>query len=515
MSAMTHLNDMGIVGGGPSAVCLLDALARTDSAPGGITVFEPSPHLWRGRPFQPDMRTARVNIPPEGMSVRFGDTGHFQRWLEMRDRTTGSGADHADPFSGARFVPRAVFGDYLEQSAHAALSRLRERGWRIDLIRQRVDSATPGVDRVTLQTARGRRVTVGRAVLCVGAGRPADTYSLAGAPGFVRDPYPLSSRLTGIDTTRDVGVIGSGLTAVDVVLALAARGHQSRIQLLSRSGVLPGVRQRPVPYPLRHFTPEKFRAAAARNEIVTLEQLIATMRTELADAGESLDSVATEIAAIGREDPVRLLRRQLGEVDSPSLALRILQRAVPATGPDVWPLLPEHDKAELLRWHYRRLMSLCCPMPPASAATLLELLDSGQLEITPGIRHIKASTHGGFTIMADDGEHTADVVINAVNAAARGIPPRAEPLIASLVAAGVADRHPRGGLHVQRATSQLIAGGAADPRLYALGDLASGSLFFTFGLPSLVDRAHDIVSTVLDDTRAAMSSRLDPVLQIV
>jgi uncharacterized NAD(P)/FAD-binding protein YdhS len=387
--------EIGIVGGGASAVCLLDALARAPGAPGGgITVFEPSPHLWRGRSFQPDTRMVRVNIPPEGMSVRFGD--------------------------------------YLEQSAHAALTRFRQHGWRINLIRQRVDSATPDGNRVTLQTEHGQRVTVHYTVLCVGAGRPTDTYALAGAPGFVCDPYPLSGSLVGIDAAQEVGVIGSGLTAVDVVLALAARGHQGRIRLLSRSGLLPMVRQ----------------------------------------------------------------------------------HAVSATGPDVWPLLPEQDKAHLLRSHYRTVLSLCCPMPPTRAAALLELVDSGQLEIITGIRHIKASTGGGFTIIADDREHTADVMINAVNAATRKIPPMAEPLITSLVAAGLADRHPHGGLHVDRATSRLITGSVADQRLYALGDLASGSMFCTFGLPSLVDRAYDIVAGILDDLGGATSSWLDHVLQI-
>lgn len=117
---------------------------------------------------------------------------------------------------------------------------------------------------------------------------------------------------------------------------------------------------------------------------------------------------------------MRLLRRHLAEVDSPSLALRIL-------------------------------------MPPTSAARLLELIDSGQLQIVSGIRHIEASADGGFTVVADNGEHTANFMINAANDPARRLPPRAEPLIASVVAAGVADRHPRGGLHLDRATSQLVA----------------------------------------------------------
>lgn len=497
---MNRSIEIGVVGGGASAVCLLDVLAEAELVPGGITVFEPSVHPWRGRPFQPDVETVRVNLPPDRMSLRVGDTAHFERYLATRDVSARSLTDYTDPFCDARFVPRALFGDYLEQSALAALSRLRDRGWRINLVRERVDIAIPDGNRVMLETEHARRVTVDHTVLCVGSGPPNDPYRLAGSPNFVTDPYPLSRTLVGIDTEEEVGVIGSGLTAVDVILTLAARGHQGRLRLLSRSGVLPGVRQRPISYTLRHFTPERFRAAAARNETVTLDELIATMGTELADASENLASVAVEIAAIGKENPVRLLRRHLAEVNSSSLSLRILQRAMRATGPDVWPLLAEREKIELLRRHYRTVMSLCSPMPPASAAKILELVDSGQLEIVSGVRIIKASTDGGFTIVADGGKCTASHLINAVNAPGHKIPPMAERLIASLIAAGVADRHPLGGLQVDRATSRLIARGKADPRLYALGDLAAGSLFFTFSLPLLLDRAYDIVHALLDHT---------------
>ncbi len=43
--------------------------------------------------------TVRVNIPPDSMSVRFGDTGHFERWLVTRDLTAGSSDDYVDPFT--------------------------------------------------------------------------------------------------------------------------------------------------------------------------------------------------------------------------------------------------------------------------------------------------------------------------------------------------------------------------------------------------------------------------------
>ena len=45
--------------------------------------------------------------------------------------------------------------------------------------------------------------------------------------------------------------------------------------------------------------------------------------------------------------------------------------------------------------------------------------------------------------------------------------------------------------------------GEPDCRLFALGDITFGSLFFTFGIPVLVDRGRDIVDTMLHNASAA------------
>jgi len=498
---------IGVVGGGASAVCLLDALAQRDVVPTAIVLFEPSQHLWRGRAYQPDATTVRVNAPPDDMSVRFGDVGHFESWVRARQLLLGPVADHIDPRSGARFVPRAMYGDYLEQSARAALVRLVGRGCQVELVREVVTAADRTDDGVALTTPRGDRYEVDYAVLCVGGGRPTDLFGLAGAPGFVPDPYPVARGLSGVPRDQDVAVIGCGLTAVDVVLALAAGGHRGGIRLLSRRGVLPAVRQRPIDYELRHFTPTRFRAMAARGETCTLDDVIAVMRTELADSGVRLEDVVRELDATGAEEPVGRLRRQLLSVHDSWLGLRILQRAVPDTGPDVWPLLPEHEKNVLLQSHYRTIMSICCPMPPSSATTLLSLVDSGQLEVVRGLEAVTPVAGGGFEVVAEGVARSADVVVNAVNAPTHRIPPRAEPLISSLVGQDVARRHPRGGLHVERATSRLTVDNRPDHRLYALGDLAAGSLFFTFGVPSLVDRAYDIAGAVIGDAVVVPAAR--------
>jgi uncharacterized NAD(P)/FAD-binding protein YdhS len=483
--------ELAVVGGGASAVCLLDALAQADRVPDGITVFEPAPALWRGRPFRRDLPSVRVNAPAEEMSVRAGDTGHFQRWLAG----AGPGSAPADPYCGVPFVARGVYGDYLEEAANAALLRLYGRGCRIGLVRAPVTAAGPVAGGIELCTEPGDRCTVDQLVLCVGGGPPADGYGLAGRPGFVAEPYPAADRLAEIDPTAEVGVLGCGLTGVDVVLALAARGHHGLIRMLSRSGVLPGVRQRPVPYTLRHFTAARFRRRVRAGHPLALPELVELMRVELRAAGEDLGPIAEELAALTDEPPLVRLRRNLGEVDSPGLALRILQRAVPDTGPDVWPYLAEPDRVAILARYYRALMSLCCPMPPASAAALLALAETGQLEIVSGVRAVRPGAAGGFVVTGSGPDRTVNVVVNAVNSADHRIPPGAAALVDSLVAAGLGQRHPRGGLCVDRATSRLTVAGVPDARVSALGDLTAGSLLFTFGVPSLVDRAEDIANT--------------------
>ncbi|WP_161934819.1 FAD/NAD(P)-binding protein [Frankia sp. R43] len=495
--------DIGIVGAGAAAVCLLDALSQADSPVGRVTVFDPVARPWRGRPYATDVPAARVNAVPREMSIRHGDPDHFARWLRQSGHLVAP-----DPWTGTPFVARAVYGDYLADSAAAAIARLRERGWQVALERTVVTAAVLADERVVLRTAKGRHHAADYTVLCVGVGRPHDSYALRGRPGFVADPYPLARSLPAIHPEAHVAVLGSGLTAVDTVLGLTAQGHQGPISLVSRHGVLPAVRQRPVDVELRHFTPERLRAWARRGDPVPLARLVDLMRRELADGGHDEPRLAEEIFDLGRQGPVDRLRRQLTEVDDPDLGLRVLQRAVPETGPDVWPLLSAADRTHILTHHYRALMSLCCPMPPSTAVTLLALADAGQLRVRSGLHGVRQRAGGGFTLATAHEDLSCDTLVNAVSPPAHRIPVQARALVASLVAAGAAAAHPHGGLAVERATSRLTVEGRPSTRLHALGDLAAGSLFFTFGIPSLVDRGADITQAMI--THAELADRASP-----
>lgn len=473
--------DIAIVGGGAAAVGLLDALAgpaasaaeygsgSAGSGTGTITVFEPSPRLWRGRPYGPDLDSVLVNAPPAIMSIREGDFGHYAAWLGER------GTAHMDELLGRPLVPRGFYGAYLEHTAEKATAALEERGWLVRVVRARVTRVARSGARLVLRTHDGHEHEATHVALCVGGGAPPDLYGLAGTPGFTADPYPLADTLGGVPAEADVAVIGSGLTAVDVVVSLAARGHAGRITLLSRGGVLPHVWQRPDDRRPRHVTAERVAELHTAQGSVTLDDLIRLLRAELAEAGEDFDELKSDLAGAGAEDPVERLRQQLAAVDDPRIGRRVLQQTAHSVGPYAWRLLPESDRAWLRR-HLRTASSVASPMVPRNATVLLRLLDAGRLSVARGLRAIEPM-NGRFRIRDGDGGRTTQYVVNAVNPPPQAIPAAAGHLVRSLTDTGLATRHPAGGLI------------PADPRVQVVGDLTGGGSFITSSIPGIATQA--------------------------
>ncbi|MFI6984377.1 FAD/NAD(P)-binding protein [Embleya sp. NPDC050154] len=485
--------DIAIIGGGAAAVGLLDALAPTAARSGAaadtrgtVTVFDPSPHPWRGRPYGPDLDAVLVNAPPAIMSIRNGDFGHYAAWLGER------GADHDDKLLGRPLVPRALYGEYLEHTAEKAMAALGEHGWEVRLVRARVTGAVRSAARLVLRTHDAQEHEVTDVALCVGGGTPADLYGLAGNPGFTADPYPLADTLGRVRAEDEVAVIGSGLTAVDVVVALAARGHTGRITMLSRGGVLPHVWQRPTDRRPRHVTADRVTELRRARGHVSLDDLIGLMREELAEVGEDFDEFAAVLGSAATEDPVRRLRRQIASIDDPRVGRRVLQEAAHSVGPYAWRLLPEADRTWLRR-HVRTVNSVVSPMVPVNASILMGLLDSGQLAVTRGVDAIEPAG-GRFRVRTGSGERTTTTVVNAVNPAPHSVPAAARQLVRSLVDSGLATRHPAGGLV------------PVDPHLHVVGDLAGGGSFITSSIPAIAAQASGTARALRGQGREAARS---------
>ncbi|WP_051871553.1 FAD/NAD(P)-binding protein [Streptomyces sclerotialus] len=479
---------IAVVGGGTAAACLLTALSRrlpalSAAARGTVLVYEPRRPLWRGRVYQHDAPEIITNVPVSVMSLHDDDPAHAARWLAHR-------LDEHAPDAGARFVPRQLIGDYLVAEAEAAQRRLLARGWTVRLVPELVDRIAPPGRRLTVFT-RNTATACDFAVLCLGGPEPADPYQLAGHPGYIARPYPVSDSLRTLSSTADIAIIGTGLTAVDLVAGLAARRHQGRIWLTSRHGILPAVRPPAPAHRFTHLTATRLRLLAGRGryDLAALTRLVAA---ELASARFDAAALAREI--IKRESPLERLHRHLA-TPSPR-GLHILQQAVGLVGQEAWHLLPPDDKHRILAEFHPVVMSLISPMPPRNARMLAGLAATGQLAVLPGLRAV-TPYNGTFLVRTRTCTVRAGAAISAVTPAVHAVHPDARPLVDGLTRDGAAVPDPGGGIQVDFRTARVTPSARPAPSaLFALGDLTHGSLYFTSGMPAIVQRAADIARTL-------------------
>jgi uncharacterized NAD(P)/FAD-binding protein YdhS len=456
---------LAIVGGGASAVLLLDALERVGARrPLRITVFEPRPVLGPGRPYGADPDAALINRPAGRMSIRHAEPQDFVGWL--RERTRRGEVTGADP--DAPFQPRWLFGAYLRTRLGEVLARLSERGVSVEFDRAVVDDIVRSSDEFLAHTAAGRVRAYDHVVLCLGTPRPADPYRLRGLPGFLADPYPLPEHL-GAD--GPVTVLGSHLTAVDITVALLRRGRNAPIRLMSRHGLLPCVRgaaataTAPAIEELTrvvHLTPPAALWTVTRQ---ALRRHLIRRPTELNEA--TLDLTPGE-------GPADRLRRQLARVDDAGCWRSGLLALLDPVGELLWQRLPMATRRYFLERVNSRVSPVLNPMPPSTAATLLRAVADGRVEVIGGVTGVTPG-RDGFVVTADGRTYRTRFLLNAVRGTNYDDDEPPGRLLARLAGRGLARRHPCGGVHVDFGTNRIQ--GAPDG-LYALGHPTGGDIYY-------------------------------------
>lgn len=218
--------DVAIIGAGASGTLTAVQYARIAGSSARGALIDAGARAARGLAYGTPYGAHLLNVPAARMSAFPDDPEHFLRWLRGRDAA-------AQP---ATFAPRALYGDYLASllADHETYTRVtRLGGTAIGLTRGAVD--TPW----TVHLHDGRTITARAVVLALGNLPPADPLHLDDPPAeYVRDPWAPGAAI-GLPHDAPVLLIGSGLTAIDVAVALRQEGHRGPITMLSRHARLP------------------------------------------------------------------------------------------------------------------------------------------------------------------------------------------------------------------------------------------------------------------------------------
>lgn len=276
-----------IVGGGFSGTLQAINLLRHGDV--RVTLIERSAVPGRGLAYGAAHPSHLLNVHAGNMSAFPDDAGHFARWLHGRGV-----ADAA-----STYAPRLTYGAYIGELLDTALEG---NAGRFAILRDDVEDVIThdGGARVRM---RSTTIDADVAVLAIGNLPPHTPVAISPnqlADGrYVADPWDPSA-LDGLTTEDTVLALGTGLTMIDIVLALDSRGFAGRIVALSRRGLVPRVHapSPPLDEPLcerpRHTGSQLVRAVRKRARTIGWRRAVDELRPFTQDMWAAADPAARE-----------------------------------------------------------------------------------------------------------------------------------------------------------------------------------------------------------------------------
>ncbi len=436
---------LAVIGFGFSGLMLLANLLRETTAP--ITIYVIDAELdARGVAYRTTEPLHLLNVPAEKMGAWADAPGDFLRWL-----TT-----HGKRYSTGDYVPRMLYGEYLESIWRETQATATRKHCSIKLVPSRAVAVHQAADGLTITTERGDAIAIGHAVLALG-NEAKRLYPHLPNDCIVQHPWN-DGALNGCARAGSIALIGASLTAIDALMSLRALGYQGHITAFSRHGRLPHVHCNDAGY--HHFE-----------------------RTALLEHTQSLSGLLQFVR--------RTIRQRSGDwravIDGLRPHTQTLWRALPA--PDQQRFISR--LASVWGLHRHR-------MAPSIAARIKAEIAANTFSLVAA-KHLHAAySNDTLSLHWNDaaGTHalTTDVIINCAGVhfdVARS----SNPLLQQMLHHGLIEPHVTGiGIAVD---ASLRVHGAAAYRLYALGGLLSGQLFETIAVPELREQAARIARTIL------------------
>jgi uncharacterized NAD(P)/FAD-binding protein YdhS len=417
--------DVAIVGGGFSGCAVAANLARHAPPNFSLALFEPG-ELGRGAAYGTAHREHLLNTRAHAMSLFSDEPDHFVRWLGLR----GGPAD---------FVSRRLYGDYVGEVVRYAfeLPRFAHVPDRVAAVRRREQGG------FVIEASRAR-FAARAVVLATGNVLPDDNalpLEMRLHPGYVRDPWRFDYHGVG----GQVLVIGSGHTALDVLVALKACGHRGTVHVLSRRGRFPEVHAATPPF----------------------------------DVIPALDTR-------GACALVRSFRRHVDDAARRGYDWRAVVDALRPESEVIWRRLPAAEQRRFerhLRVHWERHRHRA---PEQVDAVRDEYRRSGRLRTYAG--RVRRMERGDVTIELRGGEIATlrpDWIVNCMGLGRAAAMAR-DPLLGTMLADGIVSREQGGlGLAAGWDLAAIDSGGKPVGGLWIVGSPVRGSRFEATAVPEL------------------------------
>ena len=439
---------IAVVGGGATGALAAVHIARRLGGGADIALIEPASDPGKGLAYSTRDPRHLLNVRVANMSAFPDEPDHLQDWLKRRRRLEGGRCP--TPFC---FISRSTYGDYIGE----LVGDVMEAGLARHLRDVCVDLAETAYS-VTLKLKTGRSIVADRVVLATGHDVQPTLFGIPAEPPWA------DGALDGLAPEAPVLIVGSGLTMVDMALALDRRGHRGPITAVSRRGLLPLAH--------REIAPCRIDKVPFGMEVSELLAWLRRSATQLMAAGgdwrSTVDAVRPHTQRLWRSMTVEQKRRFL-----------------------------RHARAY---WDVHRHR-----MAPEIEAQIAALRSTGRLAVVAG-RVLSAAKQGDliYVRILRRNERTPEEHCFARVIDCSGLPSdptrSKNPLIRSLLASGSARVDPLGiGLDVTQRCAIIDARGNASRRVHAIGPLARAALWECVAIPDIRAQCRELAESLRMD----------------
>jgi len=410
-----------------------------------------------------------TNMCAKDMGIVFGNPADFQEWVIHHQHNLQERFPYMDDVSfgreGCNHYPRAIMGAYLTHRFHDAYQKAQALGLVVELYSQsEVIDLEQRHDKIHL-TVKER--LSGSSFACI-----ADRVLLATGHWFEEkernnyfpSPWPARNLLERIPQGEKVAVIGTSLSAIEVVLTLTSDGqfirddsdklvyvppaNPRRFALYSRRGLLPKVRGKMGKYRNRFLTRKNLESLTAENQgYLTPEAVFQLLNSELEAAyGNAID---WKTVVSPTRPPAELLQQYLEDArhgDGPDGELiwqTVLHQSFDMVR-EIYLRLSLEDRERFDKTYTSVFFTHAATQPAINAEKMLALMKSGLVQVFKlgrNYQFVKNDTADGWEFIYQDsnGRTKRDAYRYVVNARgqAKSIQTDPSPLTKNLLERGI------------------------------------------------------------------------------
>jgi uncharacterized NAD(P)/FAD-binding protein YdhS len=449
--------NVAIIGGGFTGTALAAQLLRNSGGRVSVALIERGPRPGRGVAYGTECGDHLLNVRTINMSAYPDDPGHFLRWAQ---------ANHDPRVKPDDYLPRQVYGRYVASLLQQEIER---HPGRFEHLRDEAVSIDRFSNKAEVRLLSGKTLLASKVVLALGNFPPGDprlSGMTAESRRYVSDPWAPGA-LTDMAQDKAVLLVGSGLTSVDVAIALWKQGFRGNIHALSRRGLLPQSHKATNPWP-PFWDEESPRTARGL---------------------------------------LRLIRTQVEAAQAQGSGWRAVMDSLRPFTQEIWRSLPREEQRRFLRharpyWEVHRHR-----VAPEIGKLLAAQMQNGLIEIHAGRVNQYCEDRAGIDVTYRD-RKTGELVSVRVDRVINCTGPEADcrriehPLLTDLLRQKLVRPDPLFlGLDTSAYGALMNGRGEASDFLYAVGPSRKGSLWESTAVPEIRSQVAELATLLLTTLR--------------